>query len=89
MQEELKKFLNKKVVVDADSMWLYVGTLKKAGNFFITLENVDAHDLREITLTREQYLINIKINGLIVNRKSVAVNKERLIGLSLFNDVCV
>jgi small nuclear ribonucleoprotein (snRNP)-like protein len=89
MGEELKRFLNKEVVVDTESRWLYVGTLKKVGRLFITLENVYAHDLTEVALTREQCLINIKLNGLVVNRKSVAVSKERLVGLSLLEDFCV
>lgn len=89
MNEELRRFLNKIVVIDTDSNWLYVGVLKKVGKDFIALQDVDAHDLTEVAVIREQYLVNIKINGIVINRKEVLVNRERLIGLSLLDDVCI
>ena len=85
----MKKFLGKEVVVDTDTRWLYVGTLKKIGKTFLTLQDVDAHDLTETSSTRDEHLANIKNNGLIVNRKKVVVNREKLVGLSLLENVQV
>ncbi len=83
MDSEIKNLLGKIVVVDTDSRWLYVGTLALIGKSFITLENVDARDLTETNSTRDMHLSNIKNNGLIINRESIIINKEKLIGLSL------
>ncbi|HIE43465.1 MAG TPA: hypothetical protein EYP78_01540 [Candidatus Omnitrophica bacterium] len=89
MDEEIKQFLDKVIAVDTDSRWLYVGTLKGIGKGFLVLEDVDAHDLTETPSTRDEYLIAMKNNGLVVNRRRVVVNRERVVGLSLFQDVLV
>ncbi len=89
MDGEIKKFLGKIIVVDTDTRWLYVGTFKKIGKTFLTLQDVDAHDLTETTSTRDAYLAHIKNHGLVVNRRIVMISKEKLIGLSLLKDVLV
>jgi hypothetical protein len=87
MDTEIKKLLGKVIVLDTDTRWLYVGTLKKIGKTFLTLEDVDAHDLTETGSTRDLHLANIKNNGLIINRGEVLVDREKLTGLSLLKDV--
>lgn len=87
MDAEIEKLIGEVVVLDTDTRWLYVGTLKKIGKTFITLEDVDAHDLTETGSTRDLHLATIRNNSLIVNREKVLVNREKLIGLSLLEDV--
>lgn len=87
MDSEVKKLIGKIIAIDTDSRWLYVGTLKEIDEAFLVLENADAHDLAETGLTRDIYLLNIKNNGLIVNRKKIAISKERLVSLSLLEDL--
>jgi hypothetical protein len=87
MDVEIKNLLDKLIVVDTNSRWLYVGTLKKIGKAFLTLQDVDAHDVTETTSTRDEYLAHIKSHGLVVNRNLVTISKEKLIGLTLLEDV--
>jgi small nuclear ribonucleoprotein (snRNP)-like protein len=89
MDSEVKDFLGKEVVIDTDSRWLYVGTLKKIDKGFLALQNVDAHDLTDTASTRDEYLVNVKTHGLVINRKTVILNREKLIGLSLLEDIIV
>ena len=87
MDEQLKNFIGEVVVLDTDTRWLYVGTLSKVGQGFLVLENVDAHDLTETSSTREEYLVDMKRNGILPNRRRVIVNREKLVGVSLLKDM--
>ncbi|MBW2566416.1 MAG: hypothetical protein JRE24_05950 [Deltaproteobacteria bacterium] len=45
-KEELEEYCNKPVVVDTGTPFIYIGTLSRIGNSFITLEDVDVrHDI--------------------------------------------
>ena len=83
----LKDYLNKVVVLDTDSHWLYIGTLKTVEKDCYLMENVDAHDLRETTTNRQNYLIGVKAHGLVINRKMVKVSKEKVVGISKLEDI--
>lgn len=83
----LKEYLNKIVVLDTDSHWLYIGTLKAIEKDCCLIENVDAHDLRETTTSRDNYLIGVKTHGLLINRKAVKVHKEKVVGVSRLEDI--
>ncbi|MBA7570481.1 hypothetical protein ES708_12233 [subsurface metagenome] len=83
----LKEYLNKAVVLDMDSHWFYIGTLKAIEEDCYLMENVDAHDLRETTTSRDNYLIGVKTHGLVINRKVVKVRKEKVIGISKLEDI--
>ncbi len=83
----LKDYLDKIVVLDTDSRWLYIGTLKAIEEDCYTVEDVDAHDLKETTTSRQNYLIGAKTHGLIVNRKLVRVRKAKVIGISTLEDI--
>ena len=83
----LKDYLNKIVVLDTDSRWLYIGILKAIEEDCYVIEDVDAHDLKETTTSRQNYLIEAKTHGLIVNCKIVRVCKEKVIGISRLEDI--
>ncbi len=83
----LKEYLNKAVVLDTDSHWLYIGTLKAIEKDCYLMENVDAHDLRETTTSRDNYLIGVKTHGLVINRKMVKVCKEKVMGISELENI--
>lgn len=87
MSEELRKYLGKDVILDTDSRWLYIGVLKEVGRNYFVLEEVDAHDLSETTSTREEYILTVKRDGKVVNRKRQIVRKEVVVGISFLNDV--
>ncbi|MCK4245038.1 MAG: hypothetical protein KAX20_05380 [Candidatus Omnitrophica bacterium] len=83
----LKDYLNKIVVLDTDSRWLYIGTLKAIEEDCYTIEDVDAHDLKETTTSRQNYLIEVNAHGLVVNRKMVRVCKEKVVGISTLEEI--
>ncbi len=83
----LKEYFNKVIVLDTDSHWLYIGTLKAIEKDCYLMENVDAHDLRETITSRDNYLIGAKTHGLVINRKVVKVRKEKVIGISELEDI--
>ncbi|HEX68582.1 MAG TPA: hypothetical protein ENG13_05930 [bacterium] len=87
MLEEIKELEGKIVVVDTDSPWIYIGRLKKAGQDYLLLENADAHNLEDTISTREEYVRSIRLTGVVVNRKEVWVRLDRVVGLSLLEDV--
>ncbi len=60
MREALKQFLNKKLVVDTRSSWIYIGTLENIGDNSIELSDVDVHDSKDTPTTKEIYLLDSK-----------------------------
>ncbi len=85
--EKLNDFAGKVIVVDTDARWVYIGTLKQAGKDFLILENADAHDLQDTISTREEYLRSSRMNGVVVNRKEVWIKEDKVVGVSLLEDI--
>jgi small nuclear ribonucleoprotein (snRNP)-like protein len=85
--EDWGAYLGKAVVVDTDSSFLYIGTLKGMDDTFLRLQEADVHDSRETSTTKEQYAINARRNGVRPNRKEVAVRKKTVVSVSLLEDV--
>jgi hypothetical protein len=75
------------VVVDTDSSFVYIGTLKEVDGEFVTLVNVDAHDIREAKSTKEQYVIDTKKYGVNPNRKEARLRKALIVSVSRLSDV--
>ncbi len=85
--EILNGFVGKIVVVDTDSRWIYIGTLRKVERDFLILENADAHDLNDTISTREEYIRSSRMNGVVVNRREVWIKEDKIVGVSLLEDV--
>ena len=75
------------VVIDTDSMFVYLGTLDRVEDHFVVLKDVDAHDRRESPSTKEQYIMETKKFGVKPNRKEVKVRKELVVSISKLDDV--
>ena len=75
------------VVIDTDSMFVYLGTLDRVEDHFVVLKDVDAHDRRESPSTKEQYIMETKKFGVKPNRKEINVRKELIISVSKLDDV--
>ena len=75
------------VVLDVESMFVYVGTLVSATDKTVTLENADVHDLRDSETTRERYVLDTKIDGVRANRKRVLVQRSQVVSISALSDV--
>jgi hypothetical protein len=84
---DLEVLVGQPVVLDLASPWVYVGTLAAVGPDYLVLQQADAHDLRDTTTTREQYIRNCRLHGVNPNRGQVWINRRELVGLSLLADV--
>ncbi len=85
--EGWKPLVGQIVVVDTDSMFVYLGTLDRVEDVFVVLKDVDAHDRRESPSTKEQYIMDTKKFGVKANRKEVSVRKTMVISISKLDDV--
>ncbi len=83
----LQRYQNKLVVVDTDSRWVYIGTLINEDETTLTLKEADAFDLSETTLTRQEYLLRVKQDGVVANRRLVDIMKARVTGVTLWEDI--
>jgi small nuclear ribonucleoprotein (snRNP)-like protein len=75
------------VVVDTDSMFVYLGTLDRVEDQFVVLKDVDAHDRRESPSTKEQYIMDTKKFGVKPNRREVNIRKQMVVSISKLDDV--
>ena len=82
-----KELVGQVVVVDTDSMFVYLGTLDRVEDHFVVMTNVDAHDRRESPSTKEQYVLETKKFGVNPNRKEVKVRKQLVVSISKLSDV--
>jgi small nuclear ribonucleoprotein (snRNP)-like protein len=80
-------FVGKRVVIDTNSSYVYIGTLAMIGDHFIVLHEVDVHDRHETPSTKERYVMEAKKYGVKANRKEVSVRKIVITSLSLLDDI--
>lgn len=79
--------LGSNVVIDTNSPYLYLGKLSEVNEWFVTLTEVDVHDQREGSSTKEYYVIEAKKYGVKVNRKKVSIRKEQIVSFSRLDEV--
>lgn len=75
------------VVVDLSSPFVYVGRLVEERDGMLVLEDVDAHDLRDTASTRDNYVRQIRLHGVNVNRRRAWIRLAEVVGLSRLEDV--
>jgi len=85
--ERLKDYVGHKVVLDTDSLHLYVGTLASVDDWFYELADVDVHDTTSTSTTRDLYIINVQKYGVKQNRNRVLIRRDRVVSLSKLDDV--
>ncbi|WP_417848204.1 hypothetical protein [Thalassoglobus sp.] len=83
----LEQLLDQVVVLDMSSPFIFIGTLVEEGHRYLVLKDVDVHDLRDSSSTREVYVHEVRTHGLAPNRKRVLVQKDRVVSLSRLSDV--
>lgn len=86
-RDELAEFVGQDVVLDTRGELLYVGRLAKVGDWFLTLEEADVHDLPTSRTSKEVYLIEAAKYGIKKNRHGVAVRKSEVVSISLLSQV--
>jgi small nuclear ribonucleoprotein (snRNP)-like protein len=87
MDSVIEQLIGKEVVLDMGSRYVFLGTLSAEDQHYLVLENVDVHDLRDTTSTREYYVLESKIHGVRANRRRVLVSRADIIGISALADV--
>ena len=85
--ERLKEFIGRVVVIDTDSELLYVGTLVSADGGLYELSDVDVHDSRTTSTTRDLYIINVAKLGVKKNRDRVRVRTARVVSFSVLEEI--
>ena len=85
--DEFQKLIGREVILDVSSQFVYAGTLVGRDERYAILEDVDVHDLRDTTTTREVYVLESKRHGVRANRKRVLVRSEEIVSISALDDV--
>lgn len=84
---EKNDFVSKVVVLDTVSSWIYIGTFDGEDDNYYYLSNADAFDVSEVNMTKHEYIAKVKKDGVVVNRKKIIVAKEKIIAMSLLEDI--
>lgn len=80
-------YLEKAVVLDTTSAYLYIGKLVRADERWLDLVDVDVHDSSEGHSTKEKYVMEARKYGVKANRRRASVRREFIVSLSLLEDV--
>jgi len=75
------------VVIDTNTHYVYVGTLKAADEGFLVLADADVHDISEGSSTKEMYAVEARRHGVQKNRREVLVRTSHVVSLSRLDDV--
>ena len=86
-REEVAGLVGSLVVVDTRSPFVYVGVLKEWGESFVTLADVDVHDVSEGRSGKELYVLETRRTGIQKNRREVLIRKDVVLSLSRVEDV--
>lgn len=87
MKKTLRNLVKQQVVVDTRSPWVYIGTLAEVQADCLLLTNVDVHDSGETSTPKERYVLDSRESGIKANRRSVYVNLEYVVSVSLLTEV--
>ncbi len=87
MKSDLEKYLNKEIVIDSNSSWIYIGVLGIVTDNCVVLSNVDAHDNSDTSTSKELYVFQSKTTGIKSNRNYVHVNLDRVVSFCLLEDI--
>ncbi|MBT5017589.1 MAG: hypothetical protein HON04_02465 [Planctomicrobium sp.] len=82
-----EEMIGEVVVLDMQSPFVFIGTLSKINTHDVVLNDVDVHDLRDSSTSREVYVHEIRLHGLAANRKRVVVRNHQIVSASRLNDV--
>ena len=84
---ELKEYMGQAVVLDTATSLIYIGHLAEVGEAFLTLKDVDVHDINEGKSTKELYALEARKFGIKKNRTQVKVRIDVIISISLLDDI--
>jgi len=81
------ELVGKNVVVDVECLFVYLGKLHEIRDKTLILKNVDVHDLRDSTTTREVYVRDARVHGIQPNRRQVHVRLDKVVSVAVLDDV--
>ena len=85
--EAWASFVGQKIILDTNSQFVYLGTLKEVLDHFLLMADVDVHDRNEGPSTKERYIMDAKQHGINANRKEVSIRKSLVVSISRLDDV--
>lgn len=80
-------YKNNPVVVDTSTKWVYLGIFAGEDDTYVMLEKADAFDLSETSLSKHEYLLMVKKDGIAPNRKKVKIFKNQVVAITLLEDI--
>jgi hypothetical protein len=81
------EFLNRIVVIDVVSQFVFAGTLVGGDHRYLVLADADVHDLRDTKTNRDEYVLELRRVGIRPNRRRVHVSRDQAVSWSLLDDV--
>lgn len=87
MSSPFEELIGALVVIDVVSPYVYLGKLVGHRADFLLLEDVDVHDLRDVSTTREKYVLDSRLHGIRANRRRVWLALREVVGISRLDDV--
>ena len=85
--DALEAMVGTEVVLDTRGPLVYLGRLEKFDAHFLTLADVDVHDMFEGRTTKEKYVLEARKYGIKKNRAAVLVRRDEVVSLSRLADV--
>lgn len=83
MKESLLSHLGKRIVLDTDSHWVYMGKLEAVSQGAVRLSDCDAHHRGDSqTTTLEKYIMDSHSSGIKSNRENVFISLSRIVAFS-------
>ena len=82
-----KDWIGATVVVDTNSIFVYIGKLQEVLPDFLVMVEVDVHDRNDGQSTKERYVMDSKLHGVRANRKTVSVRKDLVVSVSRIEDI--
>lgn len=83
----MEQLIGKKVVIDTDTSYVYIGILSGISSDCLVMEKADVHDRNDIEMSKEKYILETRRFGVKENRTKVYILRERVISVSLLEDV--
>ncbi len=83
------EYVGQFVVLDMCSPYVILGLLQEARADWLVMGDVDVHDLRDTTTTREKYILDSRMHGIRSNRRRATVRLSDVVSISKLEDVLV
>ena len=83
------RYLNKNVVIDTDTHITYIGRLNQVTEKSLCLTDAAIIDMTVLTILLEKYLIELAEHGFSPSRRSIWINANKVLSISLLSDVII